>query len=519
MLVVEQSKAVVLKLKNPAKVLESIPTAKVVEFGGKQYTAVPHKVDETKVLRNLGFDVPSPIQYYYDWPGRFRPLSHQRETADALTMHKHIIVLNEIGTGKTKAALWAADYLMRRKMIKKVLILSPLSTLDRVWGDEIFTTLYDRTAAVLHGDAKKRLKLLAQDHDFYIVNHDGFQIICDAAKGMFDLIIVDEAAVYRNPSTMRFKMLHRFMRNNPTTRLWLMTGTPTPNSPMDAWALAKLINAPNLPRYTAFRDLVMSKAGQFKWVAKQEALSVVAQYLRPSVRFTREACLDLPDTVYHTREVALTKEQKHAYDAMFKEFLISVSDASRESAKVTAANEAVKLQKLLQILLGVVYSDDGSRVAIGASPRINLVKEIIEECGDKVIVFVPLTGALHLLESELSKHYTTAVVNGQVNASARSEIFQNFQNSKDPQVLIAHPGTMAHGLTLTAATTIIWYGPPNSNEVYEQANGRIERIGKNKTSNVFHIESGPLERRMYKRLQNKQVTQGLLLELIKEAMK
>ena len=77
---------------------------------------------------------------------------------------------------------------------------------------------------------------------------------------------------------------------------------------------------------------------------------------------------------------------------------------------------------------------------------------------------------------------------------------------------------MAHGLTLTAASTIIWYGPITSNEQYVQANGRIERIGKRHSSNVVHIEATELERKMYARLKNKQKLQGLLLDLIQDNM-
>jgi SNF2 family DNA or RNA helicase len=78
---------------------------------------------------------------------------------------------------------------------------------------------------------------------------------------------------------------------------------------------------------------------------------------------------------------------------------------------------------------------------------------------------------------------------------------------------------MAHGLTLTSASTIIWYGPINQNEQYVQANGRIERIGKRHVSNVIHIEATDLERRMYERLKNKQTLQGLLLEMIQQETK
>lgn len=124
-----------------------------------------------------------------------------------------------------------------------------------------------------------------------------------------------------------------------------------------------------------------------------------------------------------------------------------------------------------------------------------------------------------MLERELSKHWSVGVVNGQVASGKRNKIFHDFQHSKDPRVLIAHPGTMAHGLTLTTASTIVWYGPVNSNETYEQANGRIERIGKKHSSNVIHIEATDLEHRAFQRLQNKQKMQGLLLDLIQEQTK
>ena len=121
-----------------------------------------------------------------------------------------------------------------------------------------------------------------------------------------------------------------------------------------------------------------------------------------------------------------------------------------------------------------------------------------------------------MLERELKKNWTVGVVNGAVSASKRNEIFHNFQNAKDPHVLVAHPATMAHGLTLTAASTVVWYGPVTSNEQYVQANGRIERIGKKHVSNVVHIEGTEVEYRMYERLKNKQKLQGLLLDLIQQ---
>ena len=132
MLVVEQARALALKLDNPQRVTECIPTAHRINYEGADIVVVPHKPDEVRVLRNLGINAPAPILHYYDWAGDFVPFDHQRRTSAFLTMNKKALVLNEIGTGKTNSALWAADYLMGMGSINKVLIVSPLSTLERV---------------------------------------------------------------------------------------------------------------------------------------------------------------------------------------------------------------------------------------------------------------------------------------------------------------------------------------------------------------------------------------------------
>lgn len=511
MLVIEQAKALALKLNNPARVLESISTAKMLR---PDILVLPHRVDEARVLRNLGFDVPSPILHYYSWPGRYKPYEHQRQTAAFLTLNPKALVLNEIGTGKTQSALWAADYMMTNKLVSKVLILSPLSTLERVWGDAIFTGFINRKGVVLHGTAERRKKLLRTQADFYIINHDGFEIISEDSIGMFDLVIVDEAAVMRNASTRRYKVLKRWMDRNPETRLWLMTGTPTPNEPTDAWALAKLVNSPYCTAsYTAFRDQVMMKLGMYRWIPRPGSIEIVQHILQPAVRYTRDECFDLPDTIVQNRRAELTPQQRQYYDRMMRHLVAEVQD---EGATITAVNEAVKMQKLVQIACGVAYDDDGNNVELDCTPRVNLVKEIIEEAGQKVIIFVSLTGILYMLERELRKRWSVAVVNGAVSPSERNIIFKNFQDAKDPHVLIAHPATMAHGLTLTAASTVVWYGPVSSNEQYVQANGRVERIGKRHVSNVVHIEATDLEAKIYSRLKGKQKLQGLLLDLIQQ---
>ena len=319
MLVLPNARALLLKLSNPYRVLEALPSAKQVNIKGSEAVVVPLRLEEAVTLQSLGFDVPSPILHFYEWEGRFKPYEHQKQTAAFLTLHKKALVLNDIGTGKTVSALWAADYLMSVGAVRKTLIMSPLSTLKRVWDDAVFSNFVGRKSVVLHGSAERRRKLLKTDVDFYIVNHDGFGIIADECHGMFDLIIVDEAAVLRNPGTRRFKELRNWMARNPDTRLWLMTGTPTPNEPSDAWALARLVDSPFIPKtYTAFREQVMYKIRQYTWVPRPESVEIVKHVLHPAIRYTRDECFDLPDTVFQTREVELTPEQSKHYQKMVK---------------------------------------------------------------------------------------------------------------------------------------------------------------------------------------------------------
>ena len=512
MLVLESNKTVLLNLKHPNKVLTTIPTAKEVTLKGKSIVVAPHCIDETKVLRRLGIRVPAPILYYYDYKATFKAIEYQKMTAAFLTMNKKCLVLNSIGTGKTISTLWAADYLMKIGLVKKVLIVAPLSTLDQVWSEAIFINFYERTSVILYGTRARRLKLLDTDVDFYIINFEGFNTIAKEAKGKFDITIIDEAAILRNPSTRKFRTMKKWTQEQSNMYLWLLTATPTPNRPTDAWALAKLIDSPYLTMsFTAFQDMVMLRVGKWKLIPRINSAEVVKNILQPAIRYTRDECSDLPDTVFQTRTVELTKEQKKHYKQMLKDLVIECNEG-----KVVALNEAIKKQKLVQISCGIVYGEDGSLIQLECTPRVNLVKELIEQAGEKVIIFVHLKSIISMLSKILSKLYSVAVINGDVSVAERNLIFNNFQKLDDPHVLIAHPGTMAHGLTLTAASTIIWYAPIFSNEQYIQANGRVERLGKKHKANVVNIEATHVEHNIYNVLKNKQQFEGSLLDLIRE---
>lgn len=513
MLVAERHKKLVVPSPYVDKVAAIIPSAKRFELEGESMLAVPHLMDETRVLRNLGLDAPSPILYYYDWPRMIGidPFDAQRETAAFLTLNNRAYVLSQMGTGKSLSTLWAADYLMSMGLVRRALILSPLSTLERVWGDEIFKHMGHRTYTVLHHpNRKRRQKLLQEQTDFYIINHDGIKVVLDdlLAREDIDLVVIDELSVFRNAGTERWKALRALTAK--ADRVWGLTGTPIPNEPTDAWAQCRLITPDTVPRYaTRFRDMTMRQIGTYKWIPKPDALEVVAKAMVPSIRYTRDDCMDLPPAMFETRSVPLTAEQNHAYNTMMVKLHMEYAEGV-----VTAANEGVKMSKLLQIASGIVYTAGGGVVHLDCKPRIEELVNTISQAGTKVIVFAIFTETLLMLERELSKHWSVGVVHGDTNQNQRNEILGNFQRSRHPHVLLAHPRTTSHGLTLTEASTIIWYTPTTSNEQYEQANDRIQRSGQKHQPYIIHMEGTVVERRAYSRLRSKQNTQGLLLEMM-----
>ena len=518
--ILKEKKAVVLKLREPSRVTTVIPTARLVKHNGATLVAIPHRPDETRVLRQLGFkNIPDPLKTHYEFPkasGKFNPFEAQVETANFLAMNSRCFCLNSMGLGKTVSSLYAYDYMRKSKLVKKALVICPLSTMERTWADEVFKTFPHLDSAVVYGSRDRRLKILAQDVDIYIINTDGIKTIEKelADRPDIDLIIVDEIAMFRNATTSRWKVLNNILNKQTISRrVWALTGAPTPNEPTDAWAQCRLIapTSPDVPRYFgAFRDMVMKQISPFKWIPKPDAAETVRRLMQPSIRFALDDCVDLPEQIFQTRDVEMTPEQKRAYKDM-----LSKLSTEYAGGQILAVNEAVKANKLVQIACGVAYASDGSHILLPNDPRLEVLEEVVEESEGKVIVFVPLTAVLENVAARLSKRWTVAKVHGETSKSERDQIFGNFQRTDDPHVLVANPGTMSHGLTLTSATNIVWYAPIYSNDTYEQACARVRRPGQTRTTVIVHIAGSEIERRIYARLQGKQKLQGLLLDLMK----
>ena len=486
------------------RIIASVPDAVKLHHG---YVAAPATLYNLQLLRYLGFPTIQPMDLAYDWPGRYVPFTAQRVTANFLAVHPRAFVLNDMGTGKTLAALWAADFVMRSNPGVRCLVVAPLSTLERVWADAIWQNfLGRRKVVVLHGSSAKRKELLGS----YVVNYDGVEVLAKELAERLDIrmVIVDEASAYRNRTTER----HRIARKLLATRdyLWMMTGTPTPNGPTDAYGMAKLVNNCFGEGWQSYHDRVMMKVSMYKWIPKTGAHSEAHKLLQPAVRFAISDCVDLPPCTVQARDVELSPAQATAYKTMKRDLQIMAA-----KGPITAQNEAVLRLKLLQISCGAIYGADREIHHVDAAPRVKALREIMEQCNEKIIVFAPFTSVVHMLHRELKKDYSVEVINGEVPAKVRNSIFSAFMDSDNPRVLVADPGTMSHGLTLTAASTIIWYAPTDRTETYLQANKRIDRPGQTKATTIVQLAATPVEREVYRRLEANESLQGLVLALAK----
>ena len=504
-----------VELIDRCKVVQDFGTRKnvVVYWGFDELSALAQILDTAKPNMEIP-DVVSPILRDYNWPGVFKPFDHQKDTASFLSLRRRAFCFNEAGTGKTSAAVWAADYLITLGQISRVLVICPLSIMQSAWQADIFKTAMHRTCGVAHGTADKRKRIIDGTYEFAIINFDGVHTVFDdIQKANFDLIIVDEANAYKTTTTRRWKTLAKLVR--PDTRLWMMTGTPAAQSPTDAFGLARLIAPDRVPKYSgAWRDRVMNQLSRFKWVPKHNATQQVHDALQPAIRFTKKQCLDLPEVVYQTRDVPLSPQTQKYYNVLKKQLLIEAA-----GEQITAVNAAASLNKLLQISGGAVYTDKREVVEFDIRPRLNALEEVLAETLNKVVVFVPFIHTIDVVKQYLNdSHVSCEVIQGSVSLTERTQIIQRFQSDPEPRVLIIQPQSAAHGITLTAADTVVFWSPVMSVETYLQCIARIDRVGQRNTMTVVHLQGSDVERRMYNMLQGKVDSHQKLVDLYQQEL-
>jgi SNF2 family DNA or RNA helicase len=498
-----------------------------VRLNGSHF-AVPRTLINSQILRFYNFPVVPPINdKNYDWPiepGR-KPLAHQKIMANFCVLHPRCFNLSDMGTMKTQSTIWAADWLMRQSPGFKALIICPLSIMESIWANSIFRSFLDRRKfQVLHGTEKSRITGLAKDADFYIVNPDGISVGAEIvhrrgvqlggfAKALADrkdirLVVVDEASCYKDGTTNRHRIARQVIRRD---YLWLLTGTPTPNAPTDAYGLAYMVNNAFGKAFTRFREETMYRATQYKWVPRRDGYDQARALLTPAIRFDIKDVWDGPEETTQQVCPELTVPQQKYMKELKDELTIELG-----GKPVDAINEASFRNKFLQISAGAVYDRDHIAHYIDSVPRLKVLQEVIEHSGGKVVVFAGLTSIVDLLYQKFYKLLPCEIVNGHTPHKKRTQIFHAFQNEDAPKVLFADPGTMAHGIELFQARCVVWYTPTDKNEHYTQGNKRVHRPGQTHPVTIVQIASNKLEKEIFKRLETQTSLQGALLDMVRK---
>jgi SNF2 family DNA or RNA helicase len=293
-----------------------------------------------------------------------------------------------------------------------------------------------------------------------------------------------------------------------------MTGSPIPTSPTDVFAQARIVTPNTIPRYFKhFREELMLRVSEFKWVTKPNAIEKAFNVLQPAVRYTLDDVVELPEVVERFIDIPMGVKQGKIYKELYDKAFTLVQEGA-----VTAANAGGIMSKLMQIACGWVYTTTGAIATLDNDARLHAALDVIESTSNKILIFASFKHATAGIAAALTAagYSDFAIVTGDTPAGERNEIFTLFQKTDKYRIMVAHPQCLAHGITLTRADTILWFSPVTNLEIYEQANQRIRRVGQKHKQQIVHFQGANIERHVYRLLGAKRINQIGLLDLFKE---
>ena len=457
---------------------------------------------------------------------------HQSASVKFLSATPIALDASDPGTGKTRTQI--ETFVARRARGGGcALVIAPKSLLQTAWQDD-FAKFAPHIKCVVC-PAEKREARFAEDADVYVTNTDATKWLAKQPASFykrFDTLIVDELSAFKHHTSQRSKALNKIKRHFKYR--YGLTGTPNANSITDLWhQIFVLDDGMRLGKsFYQFRASVCEpkqvgpQPNMLEWTDKPGAEQVVGNLLSDIVlRHKFEECIDIPPNHTYSVPYHMSAKQLRAYKEMEKN-AIALLDSGR---LVTAVNAAGVMTKLLQIASGASYSEEGSgntvlqaraMDAIGYAAidtgRYELVAELVSQRQHSVVFFNWSHQRDLLIKEFEARGITYAVIDGSVSDKARKEAVDLYQ-SGFYRVLLAHPQSAAHGLTLTRGTTTIWASPTSNLEHFLQGNRRTYRAGQTqKTETIVVLAPGTVEDKVYARLMEKDARQTSMLELLKE---
>ncbi len=450
---------------------------------------------------------------------KYELMKHQVEFGQLWHEMDNILNLSGCGTGKTLSVIDAVKTYWPNA---KVLVLAPLSILRTAWGGDLDKFWPESKYGVAY--ARNRKKVFGEyDNQWVITNHDAVKaILKDGLFVDFDILVVDEADVFRNRTSQRTKALLTIA--NHFKHKTLMTGTPTPRSVTDIWSLAYAIDKGERlgKNFFAFRGQVCNARpvpgvpNATKWEDKPEAMGQVSGMLADiTQRVQLDDVAELPDTIVREINVELPAKLRRLYEEMRRESMMLLETGQI----VDAVHAGARRQKLLQILSGSVYSDLKGGYVDMHPDRHNLVLDLVEEADHSLVGFNWQHQKDGLVKGAKSRGLTFGVIDGKTPVKERESLVNDYQAGK-LQVLFCHPQSAGHGLTLTRAQRVIWASPNDRADLYVQFNHRMRRKGQERRTEIIHIAAEhSMEEGVYDNMLGKKGRQDELLGLFAQFSK
>ena len=438
------------------------------------------------------------------------PYAHQKTTTDFIVDTKCCLITSDPGTGKTRAVLDAHVVLGGR-----ALVLAPLSILEAAWGEDISKFQPNIKYGVAY--AKNRKQIFEDTtNEMVITNFEAVNFLFKNTQYLkdFDTIIIDEFTAFKNRSAKRSKNLNKII-SHFTNRI-AMSGTPNSNTILDIWHPVYLIdNGQRLgARFYSFRHQACTpKFNGFanEWIDKPGIEETVADKLSDiSIRFALTDCMDLPDKIVRTINTKLTPNVQKQYKTLAEESVLYT-----KSGTVNAVHAAARVKKLLQLVTGAVYDEDGV-VQFVHQERYDIVMTLVSQRAHSLVAFNWKHERDALVEMANKEGITYDIIDGSVKSEKRNDIVARYQ-AGHIKVLFCHPQSAGHGLTLTKANTVIWCSPTYNAEHYQQFNQRIYRAGQTQKTETILIQArNTWEPEVYEKLNTKLGRMENLLHILKE---
>ena len=435
---------------------------------------------------------------------------HQIVTTDFILNNPRCLITSDPGTGKTRAVL---DAFVKRG--GKMLVLAPLSILEAAWADDIIKFQPNINYGVAY--AKNREKVFKQTEcEMVITNFEAVNFLVNHQELLqdFDTICIDEFTAYKNRTAKRSKALTKIIHNFDYRIA--MSGTPNSNTILDIWHPTLVIDDGQRlgKRFYSFRHQVCTpKFNGFanEWIDKPDAEEAVANVLKDiTIRHALEDCIDIPENVVRTMYTTLSPAVRKNYETLAAESVLYTKQGT-----INAVNAGARVKKLLQLLTGAVYDQEGNIIKVH-DERYELIMDLVEVRKHSLVAFNWKHERNQLIEKAEKRGITYAVIDGDVTPSKRKDIVDRFQSGHF-QVLFAHPQSASHGLTLTKGTSAIWSSPTYNAEHFQQFNRRIHRAGQNyKTETILVTARNTWEENVYSKLNTKMGRMENLLHVLCE---